>query len=237
MRVFLGLASLLLAGCSDGLTGMRLTDGSALRLDWTFNGGVDKRADRLLLSDDGVARRNGSGNLSTLVMLDAGDRETLEALRVRHAAIDVERHTGPRVAYPSAHRLRFDGLGTEPGEEQVRAFAEALLLRLAHQAVLARSAVVVAATTSPGLDGSSTLHVEQVLQAGDATDGGPPLSPGDRIDANVRDACAGACRELTVFTFATPPARAGSGRWQASDAGYLKLDPQAAAAALARAAQ
>ncbi len=60
-------------GCGDGMFAMSLTDGpeemrlwgaegTRILLDWTVIGGHKARTDRLLLTEDGYARRNKGGN-------------------------------------------------------------------------------------------------------------------------------------------------------------------------------
>ena len=200
---------------------MRLTDGTKLQHDWTIVGGEADRADRLLLSEDGYARRNKNGNLFTLDAMTPAEREQLSALRQQFARIVLEHHSGPDAAHPSAHRLRFDGWGSEHGEVPVREFAERVLARLAHQVLLRdRALVVVAVVVARGDDGRAQLRVERVLKGRD-------LRGGDRVDTVLPDGRAGAGAAATVFVLSEPTLR-GSGSWQVAEASYLKISPETA---------
>ncbi len=209
----------LLAGCSDEMFAMRLTNGTALHLDWVAIGGASKRLDRLLLAGDGYARRNRGGNLYTLLAMTKSERGELVKLRARYGRLDLETHTGPNVEQPSARRLRFDGSGTSNGEDFVVAFAEKVLERLAHETVLARSPIVVAAVVeSLDRDGRATLKIDQVLK------GSGRVRAGDRVETLLRDPRPGAGGVVTVFTLseATPMEGKGGRHWRAAETGYLK---------------
>ena len=210
------LSLLLLAGCSDDRFAMRLTDGTALHLDWVTIGGASKRLDRLLLTGDGYARRNRGGNLYTLLAMTEAERNELAKLRARHGPFDLEAHTGPNVKWPSARRLRFDGRGASNREHDVVAFSEKMLGRLAHEAVLARSSIVVTALVqSLERDGRATLKIDRVLK------GSGRVRTGDRVETYLRDSRPGAGGVVTVFTLSEPTPKGGR-HWRAAETGYLK---------------
>lgn len=201
---------------------MQLLDGTKLHLDWTSIGGEEGRADRLLLSEDGYARRNRGGNLFTLDAMTAEEREELEALRERFTRLELERHSGPDAAHPNAYRLRFDGRGSAKSAEQIDAFAEGLLARLGHEAMLNESGVVVAAVVERDHQGRASLLVERVLK-------GTELKVGDRIRARPLlerwpDGRVGAGRATTVFVLSE----------HTDDVAYLKIAPEAAASIIGR---
>jgi hypothetical protein len=135
----------------------------------------------------------------------------------------VDRHTSPHVADPSAHRLRFDGRGNGDGEREVRAFADMVLARLEPQALLQRSALVVAAVVDERApDGRSVLKVEAVLkEAAVLKDAGLGMEVGARIHAVLPDGREGAGGATTVFALTEP--RPTLDGWQVADAVYVKV--------------
>jgi len=224
--IVLLLASTLLCGCSDEMSAMRLTDGTAIHLDWTSIGGEHDRADRLLLAEDGTARRNYRGNLFTLTDLTRAERGQLEGLVGRHGRMTLERHSGPSVKHPNAQRLRFAGRGSDDDAQPVRDFAEAVLARLDHALQLATSDVVVAAVVDERdeLGGAAYLSVVRVLKNVTVGDRLERLLREDRLSLHLPDARVGAGGATIVIALWAPTMGDERHRdWVAERAAYLKL--------------
>jgi len=230
------LLALLVVGCSDATAAMQLNDGTALHLDWAFIGGQQQRIDRLVLAEDGSARRNHLGNLFTLADMTAEERGQLDSLRDRYAPIAKQHDTGPSVEHPSAWRLRFVGHGHVDGTEQVRAFAETVLNRLAHPSQLHQSDVAVAARVDRRQpDGRAQLLVERVLADTTGLSASESLRAGDRVAVRLVDARAGAGGATVVIALsALRRLDSDEPGWRAEHAAYLKLKVEAAAELLGR---
>ena len=152
-------------GCTDEMFAMRLSDDVSIVLDLTTVGGAQDRADRLILSADGQARRNRGGNLFTRAALTDAEQRELAHLRESTARIDMAEHSSPHVEHPSGVVLRFDGAGTREQPDVVRAFGERVLVGLAPGALLQHhSVVVVARVEERHVDGRATLRVGRVLK-------------------------------------------------------------------------
>lgn len=216
----------LAAGCTDEMFAMRLSDDVRIRagvpivLDLTEVGGPASRADRLVLSADGQARRNRGGNLFTRTRLTDAEQHELTQLRESTARIDVAEHSSPHVAHPSAFVLRFDGEGNLEQPDVVRAFGARVLFRLAPDMLLQQHAVVVVAQVHERhADGRAQLRVSRVLKG--------TLPVGAPLFVHLPDGREGAGGEPTVFALDEDPA----GGWRPS---YVKIDEAAAVAALPR---
>lgn len=223
-----GLLLCLLVGgtsaCTDEMSSMRLYDPATgsfdirLQLDWNTIGGASKRSERLLLADDGQARRNKGGNLYTRAPMTPEEHAELARLRQAHGRIHVERHTPPTVEHPSAHRLRFDGRGSKGGEEEVRAFAERVLARLAPEALVKEADVIVEAVVeAQSRDGVTTLRVVRVhpIRREDIPE------PGARLRLRLAEPREGVGGVPTVFALSAP--RSDGELWSAEAAAYIKV--------------
>lgn len=214
-----GLAFGTLAACTDEMPAMRLFNertnrfDKRIHLDWTIIGGVDQRSDRLLLVDDGHARRNKGGNLFTRAPMTAEELAELDALRNRWGRIVIEWHSAAEVRDEGAHRLRFDGRGQDGGGDEVRAFAERVLDRL-EPGALARAAtdVVEATVVRRQRDGRAEILVERALVG--------RLDNGDIVRVTLPEAREGVGEVPTVFALWSPT-RVGDD-WTSERCAYLK---------------
>lgn len=233
----LWLLCVALLGCSNEMPDMHLTDGTALWLDLTQVGGMQHRADRLLISADGTVRRNKRGNLSVLSALTAAERKQLDGLHQQVARIEADGATGPDVSAPAAWRLRFDGLGKSHDTRPLHAFSTALLARLEPGALLrAGPLVVVAAVTNRARDGAATLRVDRILSnarpAAALAAQSRAFGAGALVQVSLADARAGAGAAPSVFVLAAPQRQ--QQHWHSASCSFVKLSASQAQQQLER---
>jgi len=236
MTYKLGLVLALSAApsCSQDAPQMRLTDQTTVHLDWTFIGGERNRRDRILLTEDGWARRNRGGNLAGLAPLTERERTRLAHLRSTHAPIAIEQHTDYKKTHPSAYRLRFDGRGDKESGTAVRDYAESVLARLAPEALLKTSPLTIVGVVSHReADGHVSLRVDAILSA--RSPAAARINRGDHIHAVLPDPRAGAGGEATVFALSEPTPLKRPGDWRVTNTAYVKLSSRKAVAILNRA--
>ena len=230
LRIFRACAALCLSAallaCTDTMPAMAYFDGRSgafdkrIALDWTIIGGPKARLDRLLVVDDGHARRNKRGNLFTRASLTKGELAELAQLTSRWGRIDVEWHSAAAVSpeqvqHERARRLRFDGHGSPGGEAEVTEFAERVLHRLSPASLVRNAAAIVETeVASRRSDGSATL---MVLRAAAGTE----LGAGDIVRVELPEAREGAGGKPTVFALAKLR-RDGDG-WTAALCAYIKV--------------
>lgn len=212
---------------------MRYNDGTVIHLDWTCLGRSNGRNDRIVVSADGIARRNRGGNLAAIASLTPKERNTLKQLRSTHASQAEDFHARYGHKDAQAYRLRFSGSGTNPNPQPLKAFAEALIRRLSPDSLIQPQRVVVVAQRSPATTSSRvTLKVNAILSPGQSP--GPKPRVGALIHTTLLDARAGAGGEPSVFVLQQPSQSTQAGHWDVQETIFVKVKPARARDMLAR---
>lgn len=193
-----------------------------------IGGGAAGRADRLEVSDDGVARLWVQGRLQAATRLGAEDRRRLDEMVATHAAVNDGDASESSAADGIRSRLAFAGRGQGEDRSAIEALAASLGRRLmAHAEVWSAEVLVVGRPTgvtsgSMGPARNVLLQVDQVLTRSPTSD----LAPGSFVQIDQAYLPAGPWTEQPrAFRIDTSLARRPDGSWSAKWARGVAMPP------------